>query len=46
MKFDMDSERAALFVMVAVALVGVALLAVAVDKTVFGTLESWSKKWS
>ena len=30
MKFDMDSERAALFVMVGVAFVGVAMLAVAV----------------
>ena len=28
------------------AILAIALLAVAVDKTVFGTLESWSKKWS
>jgi len=28
------------------AILAIALLAVAVDKTFFGTLESWSKKWS
>ena len=28
------------------AIMAIALLAVAVDKTFFGTLESWSKKWS
>jgi ABC-type nitrate/sulfonate/bicarbonate transport system permease component len=28
------------------AILAIALLAVIVDKTFFGTLESWSKKWS
>jgi ABC-type nitrate/sulfonate/bicarbonate transport system permease component len=28
------------------AILAIALLAVAVDKLFFGTLESWSKKWS